>query len=152
MNRYLGTKAVNATPMTRAAYNTLRGWTLPADENGDDAGYLVEYTDGGKPNHPGFAGYISWSPKEQFDKAYRPTTALTFGLALEAMKLGKKMQREGWNGKGLWVQFWKSTSSCDLPHLMLMYPVNSYQYPLGARVPWTPSQTDQLAEDWTVLP
>lgn len=70
MNTYIGTKIINATPMNRADYNFYRGWSLPADENGADEGYLVEYLDGGKPNHPDHAGYISWSPKEQFDNAY----------------------------------------------------------------------------------
>lgn len=70
MKTYIGTKIVNAQPMTRASYNDLRDWVLPANENGDDEGYLVEYTDGGQPNHPDFAGYVSWSPKAQFDAAY----------------------------------------------------------------------------------
>lgn len=70
MKTYIGTKIIQATPMDRLAYNEYRGWTLPADENGADEGYLVEYLDGGKPNHPAHQGYISWSPKEQFDKAY----------------------------------------------------------------------------------
>jgi hypothetical protein len=78
--RFIGTKIVTAEPMTRAAYNLFRGWQLPADENGADEGYLVEYQDGGKPNVPGRAGYISWSPKEQFDNAYR-ARPLTDGLA-----------------------------------------------------------------------
>lgn len=69
--RYIGTKTILAEAMTRAAYNAFRGWQLPADENGADDGYLVEYVDGGKPNVPGRAGYVSWSPKEQFDNAYR---------------------------------------------------------------------------------
>ena len=50
MKLYIGTKQVTATPMTRLAYNKYRGWTVPADENGADAGYLVEYLDGGTPN------------------------------------------------------------------------------------------------------
>ena len=41
---YIGTKMINAEPMTRAAYNVFRGWELPADENGDDEGYLVIVT------------------------------------------------------------------------------------------------------------
>ncbi len=72
MKTYTGTKTINATPMTRGEYNALRGWTLPADEDGNDEGYLVEYTDGGKANHPDFAGYISWSPKGVFERAYSP--------------------------------------------------------------------------------
>jgi len=69
---YIGTKVIKAQPMTRAGYNAYRGWDLPADENGADDGYLVEYLDGGAPNHPRHAGYISWSPKAQFDAAYLP--------------------------------------------------------------------------------
>lgn len=68
---YTSTKTVITKPMTRQAYNDYRGWTLPADEDGTDEGYLVEYTDGGKPNVAGHEGYVSWSPKEQFDNAYR---------------------------------------------------------------------------------
>ena len=86
--------------MTRAAYNDYRAWDLPANENGDDEGYLVEYTDGGKPNDARHDGYISWSPKEQFDNAYRSTEGgMTFGLALEALKKGMSVARHGWNGK-----------------------------------------------------
>ena len=70
MKTYTGTKIVKAKSMSRAEYNNLRQWALPSDENGDDEGYLVEYTDGGRPNHPDFSGYISWSPKRQFEAAY----------------------------------------------------------------------------------
>jgi len=68
--QYIGTKIINAEPMTRLLYNSFRGWKLPADENGEDEGYLVEYLDGGKANVPTHKGYVSWSPKEQFDAAY----------------------------------------------------------------------------------
>lgn len=68
---YTGTKTVAALPMTRGEYITYRGWELPADEDGSDLGYLVEYTDGGKANHKDHAGYISWSPKDVFDRTYK---------------------------------------------------------------------------------
>lgn len=71
MQKYIGVKFVHAAPMTRGDYNSFRGWTVPADENGSDAGYLVEYIDGGKPNTTQYAGYVSWSPKDVFDRAYR---------------------------------------------------------------------------------
>ena len=70
MKSYIGTKIIRATSMNRQAYNDLRGWTVPEDENPHDEGYLVEYMDGGTPNMPGFDGYISWSPKAQFEAAY----------------------------------------------------------------------------------
>lgn len=67
---YHGTKVIRAVPMTRAAYNEYRGWELPKDEVGSDPGFLVEYVDGGTTNVPGHAGYISWSPKAVFERAY----------------------------------------------------------------------------------
>lgn len=71
MKTYIGTKTVKAKPMTRGEYNAYRGWAMPADENGTDAGYLVEYIDGGKANDSRHAGYISWSPGDVFERAYR---------------------------------------------------------------------------------
>lgn len=69
---YVGTKVVHAIPMTRGKYNNLRGWGLPQDEEATDAGYLVEYTDVVQPVPmvPGFQGYVSWSPKDVFERAY----------------------------------------------------------------------------------
>ena len=69
MQNYVGTKMILAMPMSRQEYNEYRGWEVPKDERGNDAGYLVEYTDG-VSNHPEHRGYISWSPKGQFDMAY----------------------------------------------------------------------------------
>lgn len=66
----IGVKKVFAKPMNRKEYNDYRGWTLPADENGADEGYLVEYVEGGKSNHHKHEGYISWSPKDVFEKGY----------------------------------------------------------------------------------
>ncbi len=71
MKKYIGIKYVNATPMTRQQYNDFRGWTVPADENPDDEGFLVEYTDGGKANTDQYTGYVSWSPKSVFENAYK---------------------------------------------------------------------------------
>jgi hypothetical protein len=83
---YIGAKTICAVAMNRLAYNKLRGWTLPADENGDDEGYLVEYLDGGKPNLEGYAGYVSWSPKEQFENAYRPIASALDTPAADAVE------------------------------------------------------------------
>lgn len=150
METFIGTKIVTATPMNRADYNGYRGWQLPAEEEGSDDGYLVEYTDGGKPNDDRHAGYISWSPKAQFDAAYRETTGLPFGLAIEALKKGSRLTRAGWNGTGLWLEF-IPTHGVDLQFIRMSYPVNSRAYPKGARVPWLASQTDMLAEDWSIV-
>ena len=83
--RFIGVKIIKASEeMSRAEYCKYRGWTLPADENGEDRVYLVEYEPkpNSKPNNPDHEGYISMSPKAFFEKAYRRTEGLTFGLAL----------------------------------------------------------------------
>lgn len=161
MKTYIGTKIINAMPMSRASYNALRGWTLPANENGEDDGYLVEYTDGGQPNHPDFAGYISWSPKEQFEGAYRETTGLTFGLAIEALKKGQKVARAGWNGKGQWlsfvgVGFYDVGLSIVNPHhdmgkLLKLRPWIGIKTVGDEFMPWLASQSDMLAADWSIV-
>lgn len=77
MLQYIGTKRVQARPMNRAEYSIYRGWILPIDEDGCDTGFLIEYMDGGKPNHPAHTGYVSWCPTEQFEKTYRQVSAST---------------------------------------------------------------------------
>ena len=167
-DRYLGVKEINATPMSRLEYNQLRGWEVPADENPDDEGYLVEYLDGGKANHPAYAGYISWSPKEVFDRAYRPVVGMTFGLALEALKKGYKIARAGWNGKGMWLSlsgpgvrdvpagaFW-SENNAEFARqnggVAKVLPCITMKTATGEiLMGWLASQTDMLAEDWEIV-
>lgn len=155
---YIGTKLIMAIAMTRLEYNEYRGWSLPADENGSDDGYLVEYLDGGKSNHPSHSGYISWSPKEQFDNAYRPVSGMSFGLAIEALKLGRRVARAGWNGKGMWITHVKMASWSIDPLVNGTGDVSLNASPwIGMRtadecfVPWLASQTDMLADDWAVV-
>lgn len=66
-----------------------------------------------------------------------------FGWALEALRSGRKVTREGWNGKGqfLELQVPNEHSKMTLPYIYIT-TVN------GNRVPWLASQTDMLAEDW----
>lgn len=169
MKQYIGVKVINAKPMTRQEYNDFRGWQLPADENGSDEGYLVEYTDGGKANTSEFVGYVSWSPKEVFNKAYFETSGLTFGLAIEAMKMGSKVARAGWNGKGMWLSlscngsrqvhadnFWSTHNAkfaSEQPDGMAtVLPSITMKTATGEiLMGWLASQTDMLAEDWMVV-
>jgi hypothetical protein len=75
--RYVGTKYLLAQPMTRGEYNEYRGWQIPEGEDPADAGYLVEYEDGGKANDSRHMGYISWSPADVFERTYKLAQALT---------------------------------------------------------------------------
>lgn len=153
MKQYIGVKLINAKPMTRAEYNAFRGWTLPADENGDDAGFLVEYLDGGKANTDLYAGYVSWSPADVFANAYGPTGGMTFGLALEALKRGQKVARAGWNGKGMWLMHipashWETTRGVELLEGRPWVGIKTVD---DQFMPWVASQSDMLASDWSIV-
>ena len=163
--RYIGTKISHAIPMTRLEYVEFRGWGLPENERGSDKGYIVQYAD----------GYISWSPAAQFEEAYRATEGLSFGMAIEAMKHGFKVQRAGWNGKGMFCIYVPGTKDVTfkagtpyahafpsltnpngevtnqeiLPHFD-MYTINAEGR--KAMLPgWLASQSDMAADDWSIV-
>lgn len=169
MKHYIGVKEVNADPMTRGEYNKFRGFELWSDDSPDEDGYLVEYIDGGQANTEAFNGYVSWSPKEVFERAYRQIgDLLSFGDALVMLKAGAKVARIGWNGKGMWLSL-----SCDgsrevaaenfwSPHnadfalenggKATVLPCITMKTADGSiLMGWLASQTDMLAEDWVVV-
>jgi hypothetical protein len=154
MKRYIGTKLIKAKPMSRGDYNEYKGWTIPKDENPKDEGFLVKYHD----------NYISWSPKEIFEEAYRPIINMTFGLALEAVKKGFKVARKGWNGKGMFVVYQKGYPqgiACNKQtadawgmnegDLFKCEPYLQIQMVNGSHSMWVPSINDVLAEDWQIV-
>ena len=79
---------------------------------------------------------------------------LNFGLAVEAVKKGFKIARQGWNGKGMWLMLVKTPPTAAmhvdgdcygfLPYIQ-MKTVDDKM------VPWLASQTDILAEDWQIV-
>jgi len=150
MQRYIGTKLLNGEPMTLGEYNNLRGWDMPENEDPAKEGYLVEYLDGGEPNHEDFDNYISWSPKEQFENAYRKTKGSNFGLAVEAMKKGMKVTRMGWNGKGmvLSLQLPGQNSEMTFPYPYFTIPGCEE----GERkIPYCPTIVDIMSDDWIIV-
>lgn len=137
--KYIGTKIVTAYPQ----------------EKDGKPGYGVIYAD----------GYTSWSPKEVFEDSYRAIErdgqALNFGDALHMLKLGKKVARAGWNGKGMFLFIVPgSTFKVSRPPLLGIYPEGTeinycphidMRTSDGKVVPWLCSQIDALAEDWQVV-
>lgn len=94
LKNYVGTKRLTAQPMNRGAYNIYRGWPLPANENAIDEGYLVEYLDGGAPNdYPRHAGYISWSPKDVFERSYRAVAPPVEGLRPHEQRVVDELEK-----------------------------------------------------------
>jgi hypothetical protein len=148
MQKYIGTKQIEARPMTRGDYNIYRGWQIPADENPADEGYLVRHSD----------VYESWSPKAQFEEAYRPCNNLTFGIAIEMIKRGFKVARKGWNGKKQYIQLATAISyksmdgdvvNCE--HESIGNKAIAFVGTSGVQMGWLASQADMLAEDWVIV-
>ena len=164
MKQFIGTKIINAKPMTRLEYNQFRGWELPADENGEDEGFLVEYVDGGAANTTEYSGYVSWSPADVFARAYKTSGNLTFGDAIEYMKQGAKVSRKGWNGKAMYLSYkvgypngvpaneaHAKAHNCNIGDIIKYAPYIEMKTADDMFVPWLASQTDILAEDWEVV-
>lgn len=167
MEKFIGTKIVEAEPAYRLTFQKPGGPQMVvtvAEENVEDnieaaeerglglickqEGYKVRYAD----------GYESWSPKGVFEAAYRRTDGLNFDLALEAVKLGKKISRAGWNGKGQYVELGRNFryNTCDgkdqwtfhedIDGMALVFVGTR-----GTQVGWLASQADMLADDWYIV-
>lgn len=70
----------------------------------------------------------------------------SFSYALNWLKQGKRAAREGWNGKGMWIEL----QNPDLYSKMTL----SYIFMStvgGHKVPWLANQTDLLSDDWVIV-
>ena len=88
---------------------------------------------------------------------------MDFGKAIEALKDGKRVAREGWNGKGMFVYHVPAASypaqRNDRGTMLGVFPDDMVPYReyLAMKtvndevVPWVASQTDILADDWSVV-
>jgi len=88
-------------------------------------------------------------------------TQYNFSDALTKIKQGHRMQRAGWNGKGMFV-FLVAGSVFTVnrePLLSILgegaevtyHPHIDMRTADGSIVPWLASQTDIMAEDWQVV-
>lgn len=70
---------------------------------------------------------------------------MNFGEAISNLKIGARVSREGWNGKGQYLALQRPDehSKMTLPYIY----IHTVQ---GNLVPWLASQTDMLADDWFV--
>lgn len=154
MKQYIGTKMIKAEPARRYQGKVVSIHDmLPTGAQAED-GYKVVYQD----------GYESWSPKDVFEEAYRPTDGMSFGLAIEAAKKGKRIARAGWNGKNMSVAYQKGYPDgipCNKntaeawgmkegelfkcrPYLQMRCADGTFQM-------WLASQSDILADDWYIV-
>lgn len=75
-----------------------------------------------------------------------------FGWALHQLRNGKRVQRAGWNGKGIFIELQRPDESSKMtsPYIFIDTTGLQTENPDApkSRVPWLASQTDMLAEDW----
>ena len=101
--------------------------------------------------------------QENTENKYCPTTTeFGFGEALILLKQGDKVQRKGWNGKGMYLYLvpgstFQVTEGRPLAkHLPIGQEVK-YKSHIdmkaadGSHFAWNPNQLDMLAEDWTLV-
>lgn len=95
---------------------------------------------------------------------FRKETRMNFGIALALLKVGKRVSRDGWNGKGMFIymvgegRYPPSTPAGELiastqsDGLVPYKPYLAIRCVDGEVVPWLASQTDILASDWSLAP
>lgn len=86
---------------------------------------------------------------------------MTFGEALVHIKHGGRVQRTGWNDRGMFVFLVPgSTFQVNRPPLLGIYPEGTtinYRPHIDMRtadgqiVPWVASQSDLLEDDWCLV-
>ena len=93
---------------------------------------------------------------------------MDFGKAIEALKHGKRVAREGWNGKGMFLYLVRGTlvDQENLRNEASQHPIEDknetgtvtflshidmYTASGEVCIGWLASQTDMLSEDWLIL-
>lgn len=165
MKKYIGTKQIEAEPMTLGEACS-KG--LVKSEIEENESYKLGYHTRTE------YGYESWSPKELFEESYREVkkeTPICFGDAIEVLKQGGTVRRSGWNGKGLMVfkqvpahiesdiipkmqslpqsakyLILKGKGFIDYTSQCLIYNENT-----GRADSWVPSISDVFADDWEIV-
>lgn len=149
MKTYIGTKIIEAVPAIRKGVRVYEeGQPTPKNMDPVEEGYKVRYPD----------GYESFSPKAVFEAAYRPIDSMNFGLAIEAMKKGKKCRRAGWNGKNQHIELASAISYTspagtivNAEHAAIGNKAIAFCGTSGVQMGWLASQADMLADDWEIV-
>jgi len=79
---------------------------------------------------------------------------MNLGQAIEELKLGRRVARSGWNGKGIFIELQTPPkhSKMTSPYIFIDTTGLQTSNPDAPKslVPWLASQTDMLAEDWII--
>lgn len=83
---------------------------------------------------------------------------MTFGEAIDRVKAGRKIQREGWNGKAQYVELATAISYVNplgeivnAEHDAIGNQALAFIGTSGVQLGWLASRADMLANDWRVV-
>jgi len=84
---------------------------------------------------------------------------MDFGQAIRELKAGKKVAREGWNGKGMFLYHvpaneYPAVTDIAKDAFGEKVPYGAYIAMKTAQnnvVPWLASQTDMFTDDWEIV-
>ena len=83
---------------------------------------------------------------------------MNFGEALENLKQGKKVARQGWNGKNQYIELatnisYKNANNeiINIDHDTMGNKAIAFVGTSGVQLGWLASQADMLSEDWVVI-
>ena len=83
---------------------------------------------------------------------------MNFGEAIKLMKDGKRVKREGWNGKNQYIELATNISYknptgeiINAEHDAIGNKAIAFVGTSGVQLGWLASQADMLAEDWLVV-
>lgn len=80
---------------------------------------------------------------------------MDFGKAIQLLKEGKRLQREGWNGKGQYIELatnisYKNANGeiINVEHDAIGNKAIAFVGTSGVQIGWLASQSDMLSNDW----
>lgn len=83
---------------------------------------------------------------------------MDFGQAIQLLKEGKRVQRNGWNGKNQYIELatnisYKNTKGeiINTEHEAIGNKAIAFIGTSGVQLGWLASQADMLAEDWKIV-
>ena len=91
MKEYIGIKRIKAKEMNTTEYSKYMGMSVHPIEVKE--GYMVEYIGSTGGNHKDHEGYVSWSPKKEFEEAYRELVE-SESISINASRLGELIKKE----------------------------------------------------------
>lgn len=105
-----------------------------------------------------FSFDANYPQKENLGSSPFPFTGLSFGIAIDMVKKGHKIQREGWNGKGQYVELASNISytnaagdTVNAQHAAIGNAALAFVGTSGVQLGWLASQADMLADDWRIV-